>query len=219
VAEAPPATLVAVSSRSRTVVSAADLVADTARAPVDAAAIEKAVSEILGALGEDPNRAGLVDTPRRVAESYAELFSGYAVDPVGLLEPLAGERATGMIMVRDIDVIGVCEHHLLPFVGSAAVAYLPNEDGRITGLSKLARLIEVLSRRLQVQERLVREAGDALEAALAPRASFVLVEAEHLCMTVRGARKPGSITVTTDVRGAWGEPAARAELLALARGN
>lgn len=207
-------------SEARTIVSAADFAGEAAGAPVDTGAIERAVGDLIQALGEDPRRAGLVDTPRRVAESYAELFSGYATDPVALLEPLAGERAHGLIMVRDIDVIGVCEHHLLPFVGTAAVAYLPSEDGRITGLSKLARLVEVLSRRLQVQERLVRQAGEALEAALAPRGSFVLVEAEHLCMTVRGARKPGSVTVTTDVRGVFAEDAgARAELLALARGT
>ena len=121
-------------------------------------------------------------------------------------------------MVRGIDVVGMCEHHLLPFTGTAAVAYLPGTDGRICGLSKLARLIEVLSRRLQVQERLVREAGEALEAALAPRGSFVVVEAEHLCMGVRGAHKPGSVTVTTDARGIFADDAvARTELLALAR--
>lgn len=173
---------------------------------------------ILGAIGEDRARAGLIDTPRRVAEAYAELFSGYAVDPVSVLEPLPGEVGDGLIMVRDIAVVGTCEHHMLPFIGTACVAYMPGADGRITGLSKLARLIEVLSRRLQVQERLVREAADALETALSPRGVFVMVEAEHLCMSVRGARKPGSVTVTTQARGIYSsDAAARVELLALAR--
>jgi GTP cyclohydrolase I len=122
-------------------------------------------------------------------------------------------------MMRAIPIASLCEHHLLPFTGTAAAAYLPNEDGRITGLSKLARLMDVLSRRLQVQERLVREAADALEAALEPRGVFVMIEAEHTCVSLRGARKPGSVTVTTEVRGVFaGDAAARAELAALARG-
>ena len=201
------------------VASAASLPADDrGRARTDRVKIEAAVAMLLEAIGEDRARTGLSETPRRVAESFEELFSGYDVDPVALLEPLPGERESGLIMVRAIDVVGMCEHHLLPFTGTAAVAYLPGADGRICGLSKLARLIEVLSRRLQVQERLVREVGEALEAALAPRGSFVLVEAEHLCMVVRGAHKPGSVTVTTDVRGVFADDAAaRAELLALAR--
>jgi GTP cyclohydrolase I len=149
----------------------------------------------------------------------SDLVAGYAVDPVSVLEPLADERGTGLIMMRAIPIASLCEHHLLPFVGTAAVAYLPNEEGTITGLSKLARLMEVLSRRLQVQERLVREAADALEDALNPRGVFVLVEAEHTCVSLRGARKPGSVTVTTEARGVFGgDAAARAELTALARG-
>lgn len=184
---------------------------------VDSYAVADAVARILAAIGEDPARAGLAETPRRVAESYAELFAGYATDPVSVLTPLADERAHGLIMVRDIDVASVCEHHLLPFTGTAAVAYLPGEDGRIAGLSSLARVVEVLSRRLQVQERLVREIGDAIEAALAPRGVFVVIQAEQLCMTMRGARKPGSLTVTTDARGVFADDAAaRTELCALA---
>ena len=204
----------------RVVASAAELTdAAVPRADIDGDAIALAVRQILVALGEDPSRTGLAHTPRRVAEAYAELFSGYAVDPVSVLEPLPGERGEGLIMVRAIDLVSVCEHHLLPFTGTATVAYLPGGEGKIAGLSKLARLIEVLSRRLQVQERLVREAADALEAALQPRGVFVLAEAEHLCMSVRGARKPGSITVTTEARGVFADdPAARAELIALARG-
>jgi GTP cyclohydrolase I len=187
---------------------------------IDRPRIEAAVREILVALGENPARTGLLETPRRVADAYREIFSGVAVEPASVLEPLPGERGEGLIMVRDVPLVGVCEHHLLPFVGRAAVGYLPGADGGICGLSKLARLIDVLSKRLQVQERLVSEAADALEKALAPRGVFVLAEAEHLCMTMRGAQKPGSITVTTEVRGAFREdPALRAEALALARGR
>lgn len=183
---------------------------------VDAARVERAVADLLAAIGEDPARAGLTRTPARVAEAYSFLFSGIGVDPVSVLEPLPDDRETGLILVRDIDVTSVCEHHLLPFTGTAAVAYLPNDDGTITGLSKIARVVEVLSRRLQVQERLVREIGAAIDAALAPRGVFVLIEAEHLCMSVRGARKPGAVTVTTDARGIYADDAAaRAELLAL----
>lgn len=204
----------------KVIVSAVDAVGEAqARAHVDGEAVARGVEAILRGIGEDPARPGLRETPRRVAESFAELFSGYATDPVSVLEPLPGERGEGLIMVRAIPLLSFCEHHVLPFTGTAAVAYLPGENGAITGLSKLARLIEVLARRLQVQERLVREAADALEEALAPRGTFVLVEAEHLCMTVRGARKPGSVTVTTEARGVFrDDPAARTELVALARG-
>jgi GTP cyclohydrolase I len=189
------------------------------RAQVDRDAIARGVELILEGIGEDQSRPGLVETPRRVAESMADLVAGYGIDPVSVLEPLADERGSGLIMMRAIPIASVCEHHLLPFQGTAAVAYLPGESGVITGLSKLARLMEVLSRRLQVQERLVREAADALEAALSPVGVFVLVEAEHTCVSLRGARKPGSITVTTEARGVFADDAAaRAELVALARG-
>jgi len=202
------------------VVSAAEILGEQReRAPVDPASIARGVELILRGIGEDPERPGLVDTPRRVAESMSDLVAGYAIDPVSVLDPLPDERGTGLIMMRAIRIASLCEHHLLPFTGTAAVAYLPNEDGRITGLSKLARLMDVLSRRLQVQERLVREAADALEAALEPRGVFVLIEAEHTCVSLRGARKPGSVTVTTEARGVFADdPAARAELAALARG-
>ncbi|HEX9775562.1 MAG TPA: GTP cyclohydrolase I FolE [Actinomycetota bacterium] len=187
---------------------------------LDAERTQAAVRELLAAIGEDPARPGLVDTPARVAASLADLLSGYGEDPVAVLEPLEGERGDGLIMVRDIRVVSLCEHHLLPFVGTAAVAYLPGEDGRITGLSKLARVVEVLSRRLQVQERLVREIADAIEAALAPRGVFVLIEAEQMCMTLRGARASDATTVTTDARGPFADdPEQRAELAALARGG
>lgn len=182
--------------------------------------IERAVAMILEAIGEDPSRTGLRETPRRVAEAYADLFSGVGVDPASVLEPLPGERGEGLIMVREIPLRGICEHHLLPFLGTAAVAYLPGEDGRICGLSKLARVVDVASRRPQVQERLVVDVADALERALSPRGVFVIAEAEHLCMTMRGAQRPGSVTVTTEFRGAFrGDTAMRAEVIALARGH
>lgn len=188
------------------------------QASLDEERIARAIRELLLAIGEDPERVGLHDTPRRVAQAYRTLFSGYEADPVAVLDPLPGERASGLIMVRNIAFTATCEHHMLPFSGTAAVAYLPGPTGEITGLSKLARLIEVLARRLTVQERLVREAADALEAALRPAGVFVLVEAEHLCMSARGAQAPGSITVTTEARGVFADdPAARTELLALAR--
>jgi GTP cyclohydrolase I len=200
------------------VVSAASASQEAPAHPVDAEAIARGVRMILEGIGEDPSRAGLLSTPKRVAESYAELFSGYGVDPASILEPLPDERVDGLVMVRAIPLVSMCEHHMLPFSGTAAVAYLPGET--FTGLSKLARLIDVLSRRLQVQERLVREAADAMERALAPRGIFVMVEAEHLCMSARGARTPGAVTVTTDVRGEFAtDAAARAELIALARGS
>ncbi len=187
---------------------------------VDRRRIAEGVRLILEAIGEDPGRPGLLDTPQRVAESFAHLFSGVGVDPATVLDALPGERATGLIMVREIPLAGICEHHLLPFVGRAAVAYYPGADGRICGLSKLARLIDVLSRRPQVQERLVAEAADALERALAPSGVFVVAEAEHLCMTMRGAEKPGSITVTTEVRGLFAADAGlRSEALMLASGR
>ncbi|HVL32015.1 MAG TPA: GTP cyclohydrolase I FolE, partial [Actinomycetota bacterium] len=157
------------------VVSAAEARAGDAMPPrgIDEALVARAVEQLLVAIGEDPERTGLRKTPERVAASYAELFAGYGIDPVSILEPLPGERGKGLIMVRDIPLASVCEHHLLPFTGTAAVAYLPGEDGHIAGLSKLARLIDVLGKRLQVQERLVREAADAVERALAPRGVFV----------------------------------------------
>jgi GTP cyclohydrolase I len=205
----------------RVVVSASEALSeepDRAGSSVDRARVEVAVRELLIAIGDDPTREGVVETPRRVAEAYADLFAGMSIDPVSVLEALPDERGSGLILVRDIQVYGVCEHHLLPFIGKAAVGYVPGADGRITGLSKLARVVEVLARRPQVQERLVREVADALETALSPSAVAVIVEAEHLCMTMRGVRKPGSTVITTEFRGLFaGDPAARAEVLTLAR--
>lgn len=205
----------------RVVVSASDALAeepDRAASTVDRARVEAAVAELLAAIGDDPEREGLVETPRRVAEAYADLFAGMSIDASSVLEPLPDERGTGLILVRDIRFASICEHHLLPFFGSAAVAYVPGPEGLITGLSKLARVVEVLARRPQVQERLVRQVADALEVALSPAAVAVVVEAEHTCMTMRGVRKPGSSVVTTEFRGSFaGDAAARAEVLALAR--
>ncbi|MFY9586332.1 MAG: GTP cyclohydrolase I FolE [Actinomycetota bacterium] len=205
----------------RVVVSASEALAeepDRATSTVDRARVAAAVAEILAAIGDDPTREGLVETPRRVAEAYADLFAGIAIDPASVLEALPDERGNGLILVRDIRFSSICEHHLLPFTGSAAVGYVPGPDGVITGLSKLARVVEVLARRPQVQERLVRQVADALEAALAPSAVAVVVEAEHMCMTLRGVRKPGSTVVTTEFRGTFADDAAaRAEVLGLAR--
>lgn len=205
----------------RVVVDASEALAeepDRATSSVDRASVEAAVRQLLTAIGDDPSREGLAETPRRVAEAYADLFAGLSIDPVSVLEPLPDERGAGLILVRDIQFASICEHHLLPFVGRAAVGYVPGPDGLITGLSKLARVVEVLARRPQVQERLVRQVADALDDALRPSAVAVVVEAEHMCMTLRGVRKPGSTVVTTEFRGSFREDAsARAEVLSLTR--
>jgi GTP cyclohydrolase IA len=178
--------------------------------------IERAVREILEAIGEDPDRDGLVRTPTRVAEMYAEIFSGMHHDPALELDVMFEANHDEMIMVRDIDLYSVCEHHLVPFFGKAHVAYIPSETGCITGLSKLARLVDVLSRRPQVQERLTMQIADAIEKALEPRGVLVVIEAEHLCMSMRGVRKPGTRTVTSSVRGQFRRnEATRAEAMGL----
>jgi GTP cyclohydrolase I len=171
------------------------------RAPVDRRRIEAAVREILIAIGDDPDRDGLVETPRRVARMYEEIFSGLKEDPGDHLKVVFEADHDEMVMVKDIPVYSVCEHHLVPWFGQAHIAYIPNDDGRITGLSKLARLVDGFSRRPQVQERLTTQVADRLEAVLAPRGVLVVVEAEHLCMAMRGVRKPGTLTVTSAVRG------------------
>jgi GTP cyclohydrolase IA len=185
---------------------------------LDKQKIAEGVRLILEGVGEDPSRPGLEETPRRVADMYEEILAGIGVDPSEVVMVLPGPGHDEMIMVRDIPLYGMCEHHLLPFVGKAHIAYVPNEDGRITGLSKLARLVDALSKRLQVQEHLTTEVADALERALEPRGVFVMIEAEHLCMTMRGVRKPGSITATSAVRGVFRTDArTRAEALELIR--
>jgi GTP cyclohydrolase IA len=168
---------------------------------VDQDRIARAVREILVAVGEDPNRDGLLDTPARVARMYAEIFGGLREDPGVHLKTLFEADHDEMVMVRDITMYSACEHHLLPWIGRAHIAYIPNDDGRVTGLSKLARLVEGFARRPQVQERLTSQIADTLDRILQPKGCMVVIEAEHLCMTMRGIRKPGATTVTSAVRG------------------
>ena len=181
---------------------------------VERARIEAAVREILAAIGEDPDRDGLLDTPARVARMYAETCAGLHEDPARHLKVTFDAGHDEMIMVRDIALYSMCEHHLVPFFGTAHVAYIPNTDGRVTGLSKLARLVDGFARRPQVQERLTTQVADAIEATLAPRGVLVVVEAEHMCMAMRGIRKAGASTVTSAVRGIFrSDAAARAEAM------
>ena len=181
---------------------------------IDRARVERAVREILIAVGEDPDRDGLQRTPARVAEMYAELFAGLHDEPSKHLTITFEANHDEMVMVRDIPLYSVCEHHLAPFHGRAHVAYIPGSDGRITGLSKLARLVEGFARRPQVQERLTTQVADALMDVLNPAGVFVVIEAEHLCMSMRGVKKPGTLTVTSAVRGLFKDnPATRAEAM------
>jgi GTP cyclohydrolase IA len=183
---------------------------------VDVGRIEKAVREILEAIGENPNRDGLTRTPERVARMYAEIFRGLHEDPADHLTVTFEAEHDEMVLVRDIPLYGTCEHHLVPFAGHAHVAYIPGDDGRITGLSKIARLVEGFARRPQVQERLTTQVADALADALNPGGVLVMIEAEHLCMSMRGVQKPGALTVTSAVRGLFkSNPATRAEALSL----
>jgi GTP cyclohydrolase I len=183
---------------------------------IDLARIEKAVREMLLAIGEDPDREGLQRTPRRVAEMYAEIFAGLHEDPREHLVTTFEEEHDEMVLVRDIPLFSQCEHHLATFHGFAHVAYIPGPDGRITGLSKVARLVDGFAKRPQVQERLTTQIADALVDALHPSGAFVLIEAEHLCMSMRGVRKPGAKTVTSAVRGLFKDnPATRAEVMSL----
>ncbi|HWE56794.1 MAG TPA: GTP cyclohydrolase I FolE [Acidimicrobiales bacterium] len=191
-----------------------------AGAGVDVLRIEAAVREILIAIGEDPNRDGLVDTPRRVARMYQEVFAGLSEDPGEHLKVVFEADHDEMVMVKDIPIYSVCEHHLVPWFGRAHVAYIPNKDGRITGLSKLARLVDGFSRRPQVQERLTTQVADRLQDVLEPRGVLVVVEAEHLCMSMRGVRKPGATTVTSAVRGLMrNSVAARNEAMSFIHGS
>jgi GTP cyclohydrolase I len=185
------------------------------RSPYDADRVERAVREILVAIGEDPDRDGLKDTPARVARAYAETFAGLWQDPAEVLTTTFELGHDEMVLVKDIEVYSSCEHHLVPFHGVAHVAYIPAKDGRITGISKLARLVDVYARRPQVQERLTSQVADALMEILEPRGVMVVIECEHLCMSMRGVRKPGSRTVTSAMRGQLRDPASRAEALAL----
>ena len=170
-------------------------------AAFDSARAEAAIRELLLAIGEDPEREGLLKTPARVARAYREAFEGLQQNAGDVLSTVFDEGHDEMVLVRDIAFASFCEHHLLPFMGRASVGYIPNEGGQITGLSKLARLVEVFARRPQVQERLTTQIADTLEEYLSPRGVIVVVQAEHLCMSIRGVRKPGSVTVTSAVRG------------------
>ncbi len=190
---------------------------ETARVTgIDQPRIAAAVREILAAIGEDVDRDGLRDTPDRVARAYAEIFSGVGGDPGPLLSTVFDEHHQELVIVRDIPLYSTCEHHLVPWHGVAHVGYIPNANGKITGISKLARLVDLYAKRPQVQERLTGQVADALDAALAPRGVMVVVEAEHLCMSMRGVRKPGARTITSAVRGIFEASAAsRAEALSL----
>ncbi|ABS02028.1 GTP cyclohydrolase I [Kineococcus radiotolerans] len=176
---------------------------------------EAAVREFLLAIGEDPDREGLRETPARVARAAQELFAGLRQDPADVLATDFGLEHDELVLVKDIEVQSTCEHHLLPFHGVAHVGYIPGEHGRVTGLSKLARLVDVYARRPQLQERLTTQVADALVDGLHPRGVIVVVEAEHSCMTYRGVRKPGAKTITSAVRGALRNPATRAEAMSL----
>ena len=181
---------------------------------MDTERVQKLVAELLDAIGEDTGRDGLLDTPKRVAAMYEELFSGISDDPTRHLTVTFAADHDEMVMVKEIPFASLCEHHLVPFIGRAHVAYIPGEDGRITGLSKLARLVDGYARRLQVQERMTTQIADSIESALDPRGVLVVVEAEHLCMSMRGIRKPGAMTVTSAVRGIFRDSgAARAEAM------
>ena len=185
---------------------------------MDLEKIEIAVGMILEAIGEDQSREGLKDTPARVARMYAEVFAGIERDPSEDLTILFQEKYDEMILVKDIPVYSMCEHHLLPFIGKAHVAYIPR-DGKITGLSKIARVVETVARRPQVQERLTSTVADLIMEKLKPYGAAVIIEAEHMCMTMRGVNKPGSMTVTSALRGLYRQDeAARAELFSLIRG-
>jgi GTP cyclohydrolase I len=190
-----------------------------ARNRIDFARAEAAVRELLIAVGEDPDREGLVDTPARVARAYAETFAGLHMTPEDVLSTTFSIAHDEMIIVRDIEVYSTCEHHLVPFHGVAHVGYIPARDGRVTGLSKIARLVEVFARRPQVQERLTTQIADALVQHLEAQGVIVVVEAEHLCMSMRGVRKPGSRTITSAVRGQLRDAATRAEAMSLLLGG
>ena len=185
------------------------------RPSIDRARVERAVRELLLAIGEDPDRDGLVRTPARVADMFREIFAGLEEDPAAHLTVRFDADHDEMVMVRDIPLYSCCEHPLVPFIGKAHVAYIPGDDGRITGLSKLARLVDAFARRPQVQERLTTQIADTIDEVLNPKGVLVVIEAEHLCMSMRGVRKPGSITVTSAVRGLFKTNAAtRAEAMA-----
>ena len=183
--------------------------------PYDADRVERAVREILIGIGEYPERDGLKDTPARVARAYAEIFAGMRQSAEDVLATTFDLGHEEMVLVKDIEVHSVCEHHLVPFYGVAHVGYIPSAEGRITGLSKLARLVDMYAKRPQVQERLTSQIADSLVKILRPRGAIVVMQCEHLCMSMRGIRKPGASTVTSAVRGSMRDPATRAEAMSL----
>ena len=183
---------------------------------IDEEKIKKAVNLILEAIGEDSHREGLLDTPKRVAQMYVELFSGMGCDPKQELTVSFGERHHEMVITKDIPFYSMCEHHLLPFFGMVHIGYIPDQNGEVVGVSKLARVIEIVSHRLQIQERMVSQIADAIVGAIHPRGVGVVVEASHLCMTMRGVKKPGSILITSAMRGTFrSRPETRSEFLSL----
>ncbi len=199
-----------------------DPVHSGADAPVggyNAEGVAKAIRDLLVAIGENPDREGIKNTPDRVARSLAEIFGGLGQNAEDVLTTTFDIGHDELVLVKDIELYSTCEHHLLPFFGVAHVGYLPNESGRITGLSKLARLVDVFARRPQVQERLTTQVADSLMRILEPRGAIVVIEAEHMCMAVRGVRKPGAKTVTSAVRGSLLHPATRAEAMSLILGK
>ena len=198
--------------------SSTPLVPSTPLKPVDLPRIERAVREILAAVGENPDREGLLDTPARVARMYAELFSGLRADPGRHLHRVFPEQYDELVLVKDITFNSMCEHHLLPFMGRAHVGYIP--QGKVTGLSKLARVVDEVARRPQVQERMTHMIADLIETELSPLGVIVVVEAEHTCMTIRGVKKPGALTVTSAVRGQFRtNVGSRAEAMSLIQGK
>lgn len=200
-------------------ITAVSLPADRAVGPFDAAAVERAVRDLLIAIGEDPERDGLRDTPARVARGYSEMFRGLHQRPEEVLTTTFDLGHNELVLVKDIALYSTCEHHLLPFFGVAHVGYIPNANGRITGLSKLARLVDVFARRPQVQERLTTQIAESLMSILEPMGAIVVIEAEHMCMSVRGVRQPGAKTVTSAVRGVLSSAASRAEAMSLILGR
>jgi GTP cyclohydrolase I len=187
--------------------------------PIDLERAERAIRELLLAVGEDPDREGLKQTPARVARSYTEIFAGLSQRPEDVLTTSFEIGHEELILVRDIEVYSTCEHHLVPFHGVAHLGYIPGSDGRVTGLSKLARLVDVFARRPQVQERMTSQIADALCKHLRPHGAIVIVECEHLCMSMRGVRRPGARTITSAVRGQLRDPATRAEAMGLVLGG
>lgn len=182
----------------------------------DQARVEAAIRELLSAIGEDPDRHGLIDTPARVARTYREMFAGLYTDPDAVLETTFDEHHDELVMVKEIPLYSTCEHHLVSFHGVAHVGYIPGHDGRVTGLSKIARVVDLYAKRPQIQERLTGQIADALMRKLDPRGVIVVIEAEHLCMSMRGVRKPGAVTTTSAVRGQFkSDSASRAEALEL----